>query len=155
MNMEGFTQRLPGVAAAYLNHPLMDFTGLKGTYDFSLHWTGRNAALSAKSGDADPPAAISVFEAVDKQLGLKIEARQQPTPVIVVDHVNQTPTDNAPGVTKTLPPAPTEFEVASFIPCGCSVSGCRRIRSTTLTTLIRSSGRCSRRMPVAASTSMV
>jgi uncharacterized protein (TIGR03435 family) len=114
MNMEGFTQRLPGVAAAYLNHPLMDFTGLKGTYDFSLHWTGRNAALSAKSGDADPPAAISVFEAVDKQLGLKIEARQQPTPVIVVDHVNQTPTDNAPGVTKTLPPAPTEFEVAEI-----------------------------------------
>jgi uncharacterized protein (TIGR03435 family) len=102
------------VAAAYLNHPLMDFTGLKGTYDFALHWTGRNAALPAKSGDTDPPTPITVFEAVDKQLGLKIESRQQPLPVIVVDHVNQTPTDNAPGVTKTLPPAPTEFEVAEI-----------------------------------------
>ena len=114
MTMEGFTQRLSGVAAGYLNHPLMDFTGLKGSYDFALHWTGRNAALPAKSGDADPPAAISVFEAADKQLGLKIEARQQPLPVLVVDHVNQTPTDNAPGVTKTLPPVPTEFEVAEI-----------------------------------------
>ena len=114
MTMEGFAQRLPGVAAAYLHHPLMDFTGLKGSYDFALHWTGRNAALPAKSGDIDPPAPISVFEAVDKQLGLKIEARQQPLPVLVVDHVNQTPTDNAPGVTKTLPPVPTEFEVAEI-----------------------------------------
>ncbi|MGD0871268.1 MAG: TIGR03435 family protein [Bryobacteraceae bacterium] len=114
MTMEGFTQRLPGVAAAYLNHPLMDFTGLKGAYDFALHWTGRNAALPASSGDADPPAPISVFEAVDKQLGLKIESRQQPLPVIVVDHVNQTPTDNAPGVTTSLPPVPTEFEVAEI-----------------------------------------
>src|ERR1039457_126821 len=114
MTMEGFVQRLPGVAAAYLNHPLMDFTGLKGTYDFALHWTGRNAALPAKSGDTDPPTPITVFEAVDKQLGMKIEPRQQPLPVIVVDHVNQTPTDNAPGVTKTLPPVPTEFEVAEI-----------------------------------------
>ena len=114
MTMEGFAQRLPGVASAYLNHPLMDFTGLKGAYDFVLHWTGRNAALPAPGGDTDTPATISVFEAVDKQLGLKIEARQQPTPVVVVDHVNQTPTDNAPGVTKSLPPVPTEFEVGEI-----------------------------------------
>jgi len=114
MTMEGFAERLPGVAAAYLNHPLMDFTGLKGAYDFALHWTGRNAAPAARGGDTDPPLTISVFEAVDKQLGLKIEPRQEPTPVIVVDHVNQTPTDNAPGVTKSLPPVPTEFEVAEI-----------------------------------------
>ena len=31
-------------------------------------------------------------------------------------------------------------------PCGCSVSSCSRIRSTTLTKRTRSSGRCSRRM---------
>jgi uncharacterized protein (TIGR03435 family) len=114
MTMEGFAQRLPGVAAAYLHYPLMDFTGLKGSYDFALHWTGRNAAQAARGGDADPPATVSVFEAVDKQLGLKIEPRQQPLPVVVVEHVNQTPTDNAPGVTKTLPPVPTEFEVAEI-----------------------------------------
>ena len=36
-------------------------------------------------------------------------------------------------------------------PCGCSVSGSSFIRSTTLTTRIFSSGRCSRRMETAAS----
>jgi len=114
MTVERFAQRLNYAANGYFNHPLLDKTGLTGTYDFTLQWTGRNAALSAKSGDADPPTPISAFEAVDKQLGLKVEPRQEPTPVIVVDHVNQTPTDNAPGVTKTLPPAPTEFEVAEI-----------------------------------------
>src|SRR6185437_7112245 len=44
---------------------------------------------------------------------------------------------------------------ASLIPCGCSDDGCKRIRSTTLTTLTRSSGRCSRSTLAAASTSSV
>jgi uncharacterized protein (TIGR03435 family) len=41
-----------------------------------------------------------------------------PTPVLVVDHVNQTPSDNLPDVTIKLPtvPAPTEFEVAVIKP---------------------------------------
>ena len=111
--VERFAQRLNGAASGYFNHPLLDKTGLTGTYDFTVHWTGRNAALPAKDGD-DPPAPITAFEAVEKQLGLKVEPRQEPTPVLVVDHVNQTPTDNAPGVTRTLPPVPTEFEVAEI-----------------------------------------
>ena len=40
-------------------------------------------------------------------------------------------------------------------PCGCSDSGCSRIRSTTLTTRTFSSGRCSRRIAAAASVSSV
>ena len=44
---------------------------------------------------------------------------------------------------------------ASGSPCGCSVSGCSRIRSTTLTSRTRRSGRCSRRSPAAATVSSV
>src|SRR5271166_3621264 len=43
----------------------------------------------------------------------------------------------------------------SLKPCGCSVLGCSLIRSTTLTTRIFSSGRCSRIMETAASVSSV
>jgi uncharacterized protein (TIGR03435 family) len=64
---------------------------------------------------ANPSERITVFEAIEKQLGLKLEERQIPTPVIVVDRVNEKPTDNPPGVAEALPPipVPTEFEVAS------------------------------------------
>ena len=44
---------------------------------------------------------------------------------------------------------------ASDMPCGCSVSGSSRIRSTTLTTRTFSVGRCSRSSETAASVSTV
>ena len=47
------------------------------------------------------------------------------------------------------------LNAASVMPCGCSVSGCNRIRSTTLTTRTRNRGRCSRSNDVAASISTV
>lgn len=63
----------------------------------------------------DASERIPMTEAVDKQLGLKLEERQIPTAVVVVDSVLRTPTSNAPDVAEALPPIalPTEFEVAS------------------------------------------
>jgi uncharacterized protein (TIGR03435 family) len=48
---------------------------------------------------------ISVFDAVEKQLGLKLEQRPVPTPVQVVDSVNRVPGGN-PAVAEALPPIP-------------------------------------------------
>jgi uncharacterized protein (TIGR03435 family) len=58
---------------------------------------------------------ITIFEAMEKQLGLKLEERQVPTPVMVVDSANEKPSDNPPGTAEALPaiPAPKEFDVAS------------------------------------------
>jgi uncharacterized protein (TIGR03435 family) len=42
----------------------------------------------------DPNGAISLCEALEKQLGLKLETQKSPMPVLVVDHVEQKPTDN-------------------------------------------------------------
>jgi uncharacterized protein (TIGR03435 family) len=67
------------------------------------------------------------LEAVDKQLGLKLELQQVPIPVIVVGSVNRTPTDNAPGVREALAPipVPTEFEVAVIKPTAPDFTGTR------------------------------
>jgi uncharacterized protein (TIGR03435 family) len=89
----------------------VDSTGLKGAWDFDLKWTSR-ALLSAASADA-----ITIFDAVDKQLGLKLEPQTAPMPVIVVDGANEKPTENPPGVITALPPPPpAEFEVADIKP---------------------------------------
>jgi hypothetical protein len=78
--------------------------------------------MMANTGDR-----ITIFEAVDKQLGLKLEQKQIPTPVMVVDSVNEKPSENPPGVAEALPmvPAPTEFEVASVKPTDPSERGLR------------------------------
>jgi uncharacterized protein (TIGR03435 family) len=109
ITMEAFAQNLRGMAGAYLTNPVADLTGLKGSWDFDLKWTGR--ALLARAG-AD---GISIFDAVDRQLGLKLDLQRVPTPVLVVDSVNQQPTNNPSGVAQNLPTSPpAEFDVAEI-----------------------------------------
>jgi len=111
MTMEAFAQALRRLGAGYLFGLVVDQTGLKGSWDFDLKWTPRPQLANAGT------SGITIFDAVDKQLGLKLEAKNVPLPVIVVDSVNQKPTDNPPGVTTSLPPPPpAEFEVASIRP---------------------------------------
>ena len=109
--MEQFAQDLRNMAGGYVTDPAVDQTGLKGSWDFEIKWTSRGA-LAAAGADG-----ISIFDAVDKQLGLKLEPQKIPQPVIVVDSVERNPTPNAPGVTTALPPRPpAEFEVATIRP---------------------------------------
>jgi uncharacterized protein (TIGR03435 family) len=102
----------------YLADPVVDQTGLSGTWDLELKWTPRNRLAQAG------PDGIGLLEAVDKQLGLKLEAKKAPTPVLIVDNVNQKPTPNDPSVTAKIPaPPPTEFEVASIKPSPLDARG--------------------------------
>ena len=43
---------------------------------------------------SEPTGALSVLEAVEKQLGLKLEMRKRPMDLIVIDHIEQKPTEN-------------------------------------------------------------
>jgi uncharacterized protein (TIGR03435 family) len=43
------------------------------------------------SGIAADPGGISVFEAVEKELGLRLVKQRKSIPVIVVDHVDDEP----------------------------------------------------------------
>jgi uncharacterized protein (TIGR03435 family) len=111
MSMEVFAQQVHQMAGGYLTNPVVDQTGLKGAWDFDIKWSGRGQLAQA---GAD---GISIFDAVDKQLGLKLDLQKIPMPVYVVDGANEKPTDNPPSVAATTPPAaPAEFEVAVIKP---------------------------------------
>jgi len=112
MAMADFATQFHQMAGGYVTHQVVDLTGLKGQFDFAIKWTPRGA-LRAGSSESEANPGISFFEAVDKQLGLKLAPEKRPMPAIVVDSVNRTPTDNAPGIDKALPPAPMEFDAAS------------------------------------------
>lgn len=99
----------------YLNgNRVVDQTELKGAWDFDIKYS-----FNMRIGPANPDAGadvVTIFNAVEKQLGLKLELTRVPTPVIQVDSVNEKPTDNLPGVTEKMPVSPTEFEVADIKP---------------------------------------
>jgi uncharacterized protein (TIGR03435 family) len=114
MTMGSFAAGLRGMFGTNLGpNQVLDQTGLKGTWNFEFRYSFGLNFPGMGSGNH-----VSIFEAVEKQLGLKLEQKQIPTPVIVVDRVNQNPAPNPPGAAEALagPPAPTEFEVATVKP---------------------------------------
>ena len=60
---------------------VIDNTGLKGNFDFKLHWT---------SSEAVDEALPTVFVAVQEQLGLKLNPiRKAPVQVIVIESMEK------------------------------------------------------------------
>jgi uncharacterized protein (TIGR03435 family) len=116
MTMAAFVRELRGMIGADLGtNPVLEDTGLKGAYNFDIRFS---LSFFGPIVGANAPERVTMFDAVEKQLGLKLEQRQVPTPVLVVDSVNRKPSDNPPGVAEALPPipTPTEFEVADLKP---------------------------------------
>jgi uncharacterized protein (TIGR03435 family) len=37
---------------------------------------------------------MSLFDAISKQLGLRLELRERPQPVLVINHIEEKPTEN-------------------------------------------------------------
>jgi uncharacterized protein (TIGR03435 family) len=107
ISMEQFAQQLRNIAGPYITSPVLEQTGLKGYWDFDVRFTPR---MVLERAGAD---GISLFDFLEKQLGLKLDQQRVPAPVFVVDSVNQKPTDNPSGVSASIPaPPPMEFDVA-------------------------------------------
>jgi len=88
-----------------LSGPVSDATGLNGAWDFSLTYSfampaalARGVETGPPGGDlpaaAEPTAGYTLFEALEKQLGLKLETTKKPQPVIVIDHLEEKPTED-------------------------------------------------------------
>jgi len=121
MTMPAFAESLPGIGAFYFlgYRHVADQTHLSGAFDFTFRFTPRGQATAGEGS--------TLFDATEKQLGLHIEAAKVPLPAIVVDSVNEKPTDNAPGVTEALRPAATTFDVALLKP---SEPGATQLRAS-------------------------
>jgi uncharacterized protein (TIGR03435 family) len=99
-----------GVAGMDAPQPrVVDKTGLTGKFDFKLEYAGSpppfpgNLPLLAGRGGGESPAASvaseplgpTIFTALEKQLGLKLQkTRNVPLDVVVVDRIDKIPTEN-------------------------------------------------------------
>jgi uncharacterized protein (TIGR03435 family) len=91
ISMAQFADKLQGIAGGYVDRPVVDLTGLDGAWDFTLSFSPVRVFQAGGGQSSDPNGAISLFEALEKQLGLKLEQQKHPMPVLVIDHVNEKP----------------------------------------------------------------
>ena len=96
VTMESIASFLP--VPGNLGRPVVDRTGLIGTFDFSLEWTPEfQSGDGSKLNDPVPPGADfqrdqsgpTFVEALKEQLGLKLESTKGPVEVIVIDRVER------------------------------------------------------------------
>ena len=71
--------------ARVVGQPVEDQANLTGTYEFDLKYAPMNAV--------DSPLP-SIFTSLKEQLGLELKPRKVPVEVLVIDHVDQMPTEN-------------------------------------------------------------
>ena len=77
-SMPEFAEKLSDFAG--VDRPVLDKTGIAGTFDFTL----RYAARAIVEGDSS-----YLFPAVENQLGLKLEAHKGPLEILVIDRAER------------------------------------------------------------------
>jgi len=102
---------LAEMISRFVERPVVDMTGIEGQYDFDLVFSpetmrgmrgmpgpmppppgaGDHASGNATSTPAE--GAVSIFESVQRY-GLKLEPRKAPVELLIIDHVEKTPTEN-------------------------------------------------------------
>jgi uncharacterized protein (TIGR03435 family) len=79
-------KRFASVLSRQMDLPVVDRTGLEGSFDMKLQWTPEGSKPDAESGP-------TIFTALQEQLGLRLQAEKTPIEVLVIDRAEK-PTEN-------------------------------------------------------------
>ena len=112
VTMAQFASQIILFALDYIKSPVLDATHIDGSYDVAINWSTLRVARGIQTFDghsidhansdtpagdaqaADPSGAITLADAISKQLGLKLKQEKRNIPMLVIDHIEQTPTPN-------------------------------------------------------------
>ena len=111
ITMEQFAAELQAIAGTlYLSFPVHDGTNLDGTWDFTFTFSpippspasNANATtaipdslrLATPVASQVPLARTSLFDALERDLGLKLDAEKRPYPLLVIDHLEEKPKED-------------------------------------------------------------
>ncbi|MFY9726245.1 MAG: TIGR03435 family protein [Bryobacteraceae bacterium] len=86
--------RFAEVLSRQMDLPVLNHTGLAGSFDLKLEWTPESRAPARPGADdAMLETGVSIFTAIQQQLGLRLRAKKTPVEVIVIDHAER-PSEN-------------------------------------------------------------
>jgi uncharacterized protein (TIGR03435 family) len=105
VTMDQFADVAQSLAGNEIKNRVPNKTGLAGSYDFTLIYTttrklrvdtkaAADAAQQAGNAAVEPVAGVSLEDAVKKQLGIRLERQPLTLPALVLDHIEENPTDN-------------------------------------------------------------
>jgi len=79
-----------------LHETVIDQTGLKGLFNYTLDINSYLTEEMRKSTGTGPPLEANsiIAQAMQEQLGLKVESKKTPVSVVVVEHIEKAPTEN-------------------------------------------------------------
>jgi uncharacterized protein (TIGR03435 family) len=87
------TAQLARALESVVGRPVVDETGLTGTFDMDVQWVpepGVDATIQGQGPLVTAPAASgSIFTALQEQLGLRLESARDPVEVLVVESVTR------------------------------------------------------------------
>jgi uncharacterized protein (TIGR03435 family) len=90
------------LAIWYVGRPVLNQTGLTGRYKLRMEfapfraddWSAMSGGPAIESQTQRPGSDLpDVFDAIQRQLGLKLTARRVPLPTVILDHA-EPPTEN-------------------------------------------------------------
>ena len=100
-------ERFAGLATRFLDRPLVDFTGLTGRYDLTLDlppedYTAMMIRAAVGQGIQLPPQALQLLNAGSsnplkasmEKAGFRLDARNAPLDILVIDSIAKAPTEN-------------------------------------------------------------
>lgn len=82
-------EHFAGILGGQIRQPIINATGLTGKYDFTFFWS-----YEAMQPNAPADAGPTIYAAIQEQLGLKLESRKVPVDLLMVDHIEKSPTEN-------------------------------------------------------------
>ena len=105
VTMAQFADLLSAVARGDIKNRIVDKTGLTDSYNFSVSYTSAGrlrlqeaaaqaAAKQAGEATAAPVEGLGIEDALRKELGVRLEKQPLPLPFLILDHIDQTPTEN-------------------------------------------------------------
>jgi uncharacterized protein (TIGR03435 family) len=82
--------------SSQLRQPIVDQTGLTGRYDYFMDINAYiTEEMRNQPGGGPPPEAPSIVaQALQSQLGLRVDPKKTPLEVLIVDKIEKTPTEN-------------------------------------------------------------
>jgi uncharacterized protein (TIGR03435 family) len=93
----GSAKTIAQVLSRYTGRPVIDETGLTGTFKCELSWTpdeNEGSSTNQPGMSAAVNSGPSIFTALQEQLGLKLVPKKDAVEILVVDSVNRIPTEN-------------------------------------------------------------
>jgi uncharacterized protein (TIGR03435 family) len=101
MTSAEIAEELQHQAGGYIYGPVLDKSGLDGSYDFTLSFSSADrtnglpppTSTNSESDASDPSGALTLYDAVNRQLGLKLVKEKRPMPVLVIDSIQEKPTE--------------------------------------------------------------